>query len=91
MVYIDGDRAACVAKRAMKDWLRIDLIKGDPEIHFIEPGERSSTHKQAAEARRIRFEHGETPVVKKAKPKQDPLSKQEQASCLAALREMLKR
>lgn len=91
MVYVDGDRSACVAKRAMKDWLRIDLIKGDPEIHFIEPGERSSTHKQAAEARRIRFEHGETPVVKKAKPPEAPEKKGNGDANLAAIREMLKR
>jgi hypothetical protein len=96
MLYVDGDKHKSVSRLAMDDWLPVDFSRAMTEIQFLTKGKESSSIDHARYARKVRFEHGESPEpIKVVSEINDGLTaeqiRQRGDENLAALRAMLKR
>lgn len=64
MTYEKGDRSGGFARNAMSDWPMVKFSPRMSEISLIEFGSYTSTKNAARDARKAKFEHGETPKAK---------------------------
>lgn len=64
MTYENGDRSGPFARNAMSDWPMVKFSPGMRDISLVEFGSYTSTKNAARDARKAKFEHGETPKAK---------------------------
>ena len=64
MTYASGDRSGHFARSAMSDWPMVKFSPRMKEISLVEFGSYTSTKNAARDARKAKFEHGETPKAK---------------------------
>ena len=64
MTYESGDRSGPFARNAMSDWPMVSFSPRMREISLVEFGSYTSTKNAARDARKAKFEHGETPKAK---------------------------
>lgn len=64
MTYEKGDRSGPFARNAMSDWPMVKFSPRMSEISLVEFGSYTSTKNAARDARKAKFEHGETPKAK---------------------------
>lgn len=64
MTYSGGDRSGPFSRNAMSDWPMVKFSPRMSEICLVEFGSYTSTRNAARDARKAKFEHGETPKAK---------------------------
>ena len=64
MIYERGDRHGPFSRNAMRDWPMVKFSPHMTEISLVEFGSYTSTKNAARDARKAKFEHGETPKAK---------------------------
>lgn len=64
MTYENGDRSGPFARSSMSDWPMVKFSPRMSEISLVEFGSYTSTKNAARDARKAKFEHGETPKAK---------------------------
>lgn len=64
MTYENGDRSGPFSRKAMSDWPMVKFSPRMSQISLIEFGTYTPTRNAAVDARKAKFEHGETPKAK---------------------------